>query len=54
MSKKWGFTKLSREEYVEKRHAGLLKPDGAYVKYLTQHGPLQSHLDHLAATADED
>ena len=52
MSKKWGFTKLSRGEYVEKRQAGLLQPDGAYVKYLSQHGPLQVHLDQLAAAAE--
>ncbi|CAB4410425.1 unnamed protein product [Rhizophagus irregularis] len=40
VSKKWGFTKLSREEYMEKRQNGLLQPDGAYVKYLSHHGPL--------------
>jgi len=49
LSKKWGFTKLSREEYAEKRQAGLLQPDGAYVKYLSHHGPLAKHLDQIIA-----
>ncbi|CAJ0749516.1 92_t:CDS:2 [Entrophospora sp. SA101] len=49
LSKKWGFTKLSREEYAEKRQAGLLQPDGAYVKYLSHHGPLVKHLDQIIA-----
>jgi len=49
VSKKWGFTKLSREEYMDKRHNGLLQPDGAYVKYLSHHGPLSKHLAQIAA-----
>ncbi|CAG8824003.1 1468_t:CDS:2, partial [Dentiscutata erythropus] len=49
ISKKWGFTKLSREEYGEKRQAGLLQPDGAYVKYLSNHGPLVKHLEQIVA-----
>ena len=32
VSNKWGFTKLTREEYVERRQQGLLQPDGCYVK----------------------
>ena len=43
ISKKWGFTKLSREEYVEAREAGKLLPDGCYVKYLTDNGPLENY-----------
>ncbi|CAJ0748858.1 2287_t:CDS:2, partial [Entrophospora sp. SA101] len=49
LSKKWGFTKLSREEFEEKRQAGLLQPDGAYVKYLSHHGPLAKHLDQIVS-----
>jgi len=49
LSKKWGFTKLSRDEYVEQRQAGLLQPDGAYVKYLSHHGPLANHLSQIAS-----
>jgi large subunit ribosomal protein L10e len=32
VSKKWGFTPLNREAYVEQRSAGMLQPDGCYVK----------------------
>jgi large subunit ribosomal protein L10e len=51
VSKKWGFTKLSREEYAEKRQNGFLQPDGAYVKYLTRHGPLSKHLAQIVASS---
>jgi large subunit ribosomal protein L10e len=40
ISKNWGFTPLRREEYVEKREAGHVKVDGAYVKFLTKNGPI--------------
>jgi large subunit ribosomal protein L10e len=43
VSNKWGFTKLTREEYVEKRAAGMLQPDGCYVKYLATKGPLSAY-----------
>ncbi|KAI8584856.1 ribosomal protein L10e/L16 [Geranomyces variabilis] len=43
VSNKWGFTKLTREEYVEARQAGRLEPDGCYVKYLAEKGPLAAH-----------
>ncbi|KAG0354421.1 60S ribosomal protein L10, partial [Gamsiella multidivaricata] len=43
VSKKWGFTKLAREEYIEKRAAGQLQPDGCYVKYLNQKGSLKNY-----------
>ena len=51
VSKKWGFTKLSREEYVQQRQEGKLQPDGCYVKYLREHGPLESHFKRLEAQA---
>jgi large subunit ribosomal protein L10e len=35
VSNKWGFTKLTREEYVTARQEGRLQPDGCYVKYVT-------------------
>lgn len=47
ISKKWGFTKLSREEYVEQKAAGRLQPDGCYVKYLRDHGPLKNYFRRL-------
>ena len=43
VSKKWGFTKLSREDYVSERAAGRLQPDGCYVKYLNEKGPLSNY-----------
>ncbi|KAI9598946.1 60S ribosomal protein L10-A [Syncephalis fuscata] len=49
VSKKWGFTKLSREEYVIARRAGKLQPDGCYVKYLKSQGPLKDYFRRIAA-----
>ncbi|RKP10519.1 60S ribosomal protein L10-A [Thamnocephalis sphaerospora] len=49
VSKKWGFTKLSREEYVVARKAGKLQPDGCYVKYLKDAGPLNDYFRRLEA-----
>ncbi len=43
VSNKWGFTKLTREEYVVRREAGSLQPDGCYVKYLSAKGPLANY-----------
>jgi large subunit ribosomal protein L10e len=40
VSKKWGFTKWDREDYEKMRADGRLRPDGANVKYLPEHGPL--------------
>jgi large subunit ribosomal protein L10e len=40
VSRKWGFTPLDREDYMERRQAGMLQPDGCYVKFLSEHGPL--------------
>ena len=54
VSNKWGFTKLTREQYVEDRQAGKLQPDGCYVKYLAEKGPLDNFFKRelrLAASA---
>ncbi|KAI9295953.1 60S ribosomal protein L10-A [Neoconidiobolus thromboides FSU 785] len=51
ISKKWGFTKLTREEYVEHRNQGLVKNDGCYVKYLNTHGPLRNYLKRIENSA---
>jgi len=40
ISNKWGFTKLTREEYLEKKSKGMIVPDGSHCKYKTNHGPL--------------
>jgi large subunit ribosomal protein L10e len=39
-SGKWGFTKYSREEYVEKRKCNELSADGNNIKVNNYHGPL--------------
>jgi len=41
VSKKWGFTRYEREEYLRLKAAGKLVPDGAHVKYIRAHGPIQ-------------
>ncbi len=51
VSNKWGFTKLTREAYVEQRQAGKLQPDGCYVKYLSEKGPLKDHFYRLQRRA---
>jgi len=40
VSTKWGFTRLSKEEYTAKKVAGEIIPDGAHCKYQRNHGPL--------------
>lgn len=44
ISKNWGFTPLRREDYLEKKAAGRVKEDGAYVQFLTNHGPLEQNM----------
>ena len=44
VSKKWGFTPLNREEYVQKRQEGRVRPDGAYVQFLKNSGPLSVNM----------
>ncbi len=51
VSNKWGFTKLTREEYVEARQSGRIEPDGFYVKYHPDKGTLQSWKKHVASKA---
>jgi len=42
-SKNWGFTPLTREEYIEKRGEGRFKHDGAYVQFLRNKGSLEQN-----------
>jgi large subunit ribosomal protein L10e len=44
VSKNWGFTNLRRAEYTEKRASGQIKVDGAYVKFLTNHGSIEQNV----------
>jgi large subunit ribosomal protein L10e len=38
VSKKWGFTNYTKEQYLKMRQEGSLQPDGNGVKYIPQHG----------------
>ncbi|PIN06698.1 hypothetical protein CDL12_20761 [Handroanthus impetiginosus] len=40
VSRKWGFTKFSRADYVRYRAEKRIVPDGVNAKFLTCHGPL--------------
>ncbi|ORY77392.1 ribosomal protein L10e/L16 [Protomyces lactucae-debilis] len=44
ISKRWGFSDLTREEYVERRQKGNIRPDGAFCQYLSPHGPLEENI----------
>ena len=48
VSKKWGFTDLSREEYMNARDSNRVIKDGCHLKYIANHGPV---LDNLALQA---
>jgi len=48
VSKKFGFTDLTREEYFAKRDAGLIKPDGTFVQYIKPHGNLEKNLREIS------
>jgi large subunit ribosomal protein L10e len=49
-SNKWGFTKFDRVEYAKGRQEGWIVPDGASVKYISEHGRLtaKNHVSHNA------
>ena len=54
VSKNWGFTPLRREEYLERKAEGKLLTDGAYVQFLSPHGPLKENIKRFpAAFANE-
>jgi len=42
ISRKWGFTKYTREEYQKLRAEGRIIPDGAHCKVINNHGPLSA------------
>lgn len=44
VSKNWGFTPLRRDEYMEKKAAGKVKIDGAYVQFLRNKGPIEKNV----------
>jgi large subunit ribosomal protein L10e len=47
LSNKWGFTKLDRPEFQESLASRKIVPDGAYVKYLGNHGTLENYFDAI-------
>merc|ERR1711977_553182 len=51
VSKRWGFTPLRREEYLDPKNAGKLQQDGAYVQFLKPHGNLVNNLKALDRVA---
>merc|ERR1712230_197637 len=51
VSKRWGFTPLRREEYLDLKNAGKLQQDGAYVQFLKPHGNLVNNLKALDRVA---
>ena len=40
VSRQWGFTKFSREDYVAWKQEGRIEPDGVNAKLLENHGPI--------------
>ena len=42
VSKKWGFTNYTREEYVAMRQSGKLEATGNIAKYIPDHGKLEA------------
>jgi len=51
LSKKWGFTKFNRDDYVRGRKDGWIRPDGVTVKYIPEHGRIgiKNHVTHTSA-----
>jgi len=40
LSRKWGFTPFSRDEFQERMDNGTLRKDGTHALYIPKHGPL--------------
>lgn len=51
VSKKWGFTNMNREEYVQARNENRVLKDGCYLQYINNHGPLSKNLATRARIA---
>lgn len=46
VSRNWGFTPLTKQEYAEQRESGEIHPDGCYVKFIKEKGPLADYFKH--------
>ena len=44
VSKKWGFTDMSREEYIDARDSNRVMKDGCHLKYINNRGNLLENL----------
>ena len=51
ISKKWGFTDMSRQEYLEARDSHRVIKDGCHLKYITNHGRVENNLRLQAQVA---
>lgn len=51
ISKKWGFTDMSRDEYLNARDSNRVIKDGCHLKYVNNHGPLEQNLRLQAQVA---
>jgi len=49
VSKKWGFTKLSRDEYTTLKEQGRIVPDGCYAKFISNRGPIRNYIKKISA-----
>eukprot|EP00831_Metopus_contortus_P020354 TRINITY_DN18957_c0_g1_i1.p1 TRINITY_DN18957_c0_g1~~TRINITY_DN18957_c0_g1_i1.p1 ORF type:complete len:157 (+),score=42.14 TRINITY_DN18957_c0_g1_i1:109-579(+) len=52
-SNKWGFTKLTREEYEKKKTAGEVIPSGAHCQLWNGRGPLAPRLNALREMVEQ-
>ncbi|KAI8143728.1 60S ribosomal protein L10-A [Fennellomyces sp. T-0311] len=50
ISNKWGFTSMTRPEYLEARTQGKLMPDGCYVKTAPSKGKLEDYFESVRRT----
>lgn len=51
VSKKWGFTDMSRQEYIEARDSHRVIKDGCHLKYISNHGRVEDNIRLQAQVA---
>ena len=49
LSRKWGFTKYDRADYIQYKGEGRFRSDGVGVQFLGDHGPLSAWKKHFLA-----
>ena len=49
VSKKWGFTSLDRQQYIDRRQAGNIRPDGCYCQFASKNGKLVDNIKNYPA-----